>query len=456
MKRRALCVLSCVLSFVFLVSFTCSAVSSSPGEGYIYDSDGDFWYIPKSDTSDEAPTTKQFSKKSALFGASTFALTSTGINFPGFDINKLDVASFPDYVQNILSSPTSFAFLIVYSSTFYLYVADGCFPAVASTSGNLFIVNASLTNPSQAGYFTSEGFNPSTYSCYVGHYKWSADDTLYNEFYGSDTWQAADSKQVNRPNDGQYYFTYQIPKSLSTKTNDFYCFGSVVFRSLSVTSISYPLASGGNFQVAPGNWSSVCSRYNTWIASGSNNVSKFVLTDGGTFPTVQSQQAEVQRGILGAIRSIPDNIRGFFTSLGDRISSFFDNLFDKIRGLFIPADGYFETYSNDLKSFFESRFGFLFELPEAVVTIFQQLVSFVPAESGYSIHFPEVKTPHINSDSGGLIWTTIIAEQDFTFDFLNDAPFSTLYSGYRAFVWLAYCVMLINLAKSKADKVLGG
>lgn len=456
-----------MLSFVFLVSFTCSAVSSSPGEGYIYDSDGDFWYIPKTESADEEPTTIQSPKKRASFGASTFALTSSGSNYPDFDKNKIDIAGFPDYVQKLLSSRTSLVWLIVNDSYFYLWVADGCIPVVNSTSGKIYLMNLRLSNASVSSnteFFYPDGasyFNtiPSDFICYYARYKWRASSDLYTTI--STDWSVSDSHEFVRYSGstassvGSVFYVYKLLSGLYTQTTDFYVFGNAndYFRSDSTT-INFGIK-GGSLITKPGTWSSVVSGYNTLISNYYPS-STLRMVDGGTFPTVHSQQAEVQRGILGAIRSIPDNIRGFFTSLGDRISGFFDNLFDKIRGLFIPADGYFETYSNDLKSFFESRFGFLFELPDAVVTIFQQLVSFEPAESGYSIHFPEVKTPHINPDSGGLIWTTIISEQDFTFDFLNDSPFSTLYSGYRAFVWLAYCVMLINLAKSKADKVLGG
>lgn len=450
-----------MFSFVFLVSFTCSAVSSSPGQGYIYDSDGDFWYIPKTDASDEEPTTIQSPKKSASLRA------SNGSNYPDFDKNKIDIAGFPDYVQKLLSSRTSLVWLIVSSGYFYLWVADGCIPAVSSTSGRLFLMNLRLSNASVSSnttFFYPDGvsyFNtiPSDFICYYARYTWSASSDIYSTI--STDWTVSESQQFVRYSGSTassadaVFYVYKLRNGLYSQTTDFYVFGNAndYFRSDSTT-INFGI-NGGYLITKPGIWSNVVSGYNTLISQYYPSTT-LRMTDGGTFPTVESQQAEVQRGILGAILSIPDNIRVFFISLGDRLSGFFDNLFEKIKGLFIPADGYFETYFNDLKLFFESRFGFLYELPAAVVSIFQQLVSFEPAESGYSIHFPEVKTPHVDPDSGGLIWTTIISEQDFTFDFLNNAPFSTLYSGYRAFVWLAYCVMLINIAKSKADKVFGG
>lgn len=436
-----------------MLSFTCSAVD----DGYQYDEEGDFYYQTLPSDEEAATTEETTIKRNGPLRAAAASGSGSTIAYPDFDMNKIDVAGFPDYVKSIIASPSSFTFVIVFSSTFYVYVADGCLPGIASSTGNLFIINTSFSSPSLATGITSQGFNPSCYACFVGHYSWSASDDLYDDYYNGDSWKIPTTKNVNRDGDNGFLFTYPIPSSLAKKTSDFYCFGRVVYRSgIGDTGFNFPLASGSWMWFTPGNFSDIVSRYNAIFVRSSSGDSNFRFIDGGSFPTVESQQAETQRGILGQLKALPVKIKGFFTSLGDRISGFFDNLFDKIKGLFIPSDGFFDTYFSDLKTFFAERFGFLYDLPAAAVTIFNQLVSFKPAESGYHIHFPEVSAPVIMEGISGVGWQRIIPEQDYYFDFLDKAPFSTLYSGYRAFIWLAYCFMLVNLAKNKADSILGG
>ena len=427
----------------FLLSFTCSAVDDS----YLYDLDNGYFYQLKDVTSEETT----IKRNGPLRAASS---SDTSFSFPDFDKNKIDVASFPDYVQKILSSTTSIVFLIVTSNLFYFWVADGCIPTVSSTNGNLFLFNLKRSNGSSKDKYLSDyvnGFStyPSDFISYSATYFWNSDDDLYSEV--SNDWSISGSKIFNKyslDDNNKWvktdlvYYTYNIPSSLSKVNSDFFVFGNNdVYRSQLAT-INFAYKSD-NFLYRPGAWFDVLSFYNTWISDFSSNASKFKLIDGGSFPTASSQQSNTQRGILGLLKSLPDKISGFF-----------DSLFDKIKGLFVPADGFFDTYFNDLKSFFAERFGFLYDLPAAAVTILNQLVSFKPAESGYKVHFPSVSTPVLSN--GSITWHEIISERDYYFDFLNKAPFSTLYSGYRSFVWLAYCFMLVNLAKNKADSILGG
>ena len=398
--------------------------------------------------------------------------TGTTVSFPDFDINKINIAGFPDYVQRLLGSSTSFAFMIVTSNKVYFWAADCCSPVVNSSNGGVYILDWSRsTHKATVGssvvqgnvypdFFGQSWFAPEYKACYTATYSWSSS---VDEYSIVTDWASASYDSVRAYDDdgnalesGNAWYFYRISSSLSSVTTDFYAFGDfnqAVFASHFATPYEYNKKSGF-FRGYFGSRSSFVTNFNAGIELYSTYASELSLIDGGTFPTAQSQQNETQRGILGQLKSLPDKIKAFFTSLGDRISGFFDNLFTKIKGLFIPSDGFFDSYSSSLQNFFKDRFGFVYELPSALVSVFQSLVNYQPSESGYKIHFPAVSTPVISD--GTLSWHKIIDEQDYTFDFLDKGPFATLYTGYRAFVWLAYCVMLINLAISKSKSIFGG
>lgn len=166
------------------------------------------------------------------------------------------------------------------------------------------------------------------------------------------------------------------------------------------------------------------------------------------------------QGIWDSIKEIPtkigqfittlgDRIRDFFSNLGDRIGNFFTDLWERIKAFFLPSDGFFDTYSASFKQFVSDHFGFLADFPKELSLLFDTVVSFEPADPPY-IDFPEIKLP-----MPGKTYT-ILERQRYTFDFLGNQPWSTLYSAYQAFVWLAYCLMLINLIRRKYAVVFGG
>ena len=88
----------CLLIFgVFLVvaASTFQSFASLADEGYLWDSEGGFWYIPKSEAADDEIT----NRRSGPLRAPAASGLGTTIAFPDFDKNKIDVAGFPDYVK---------------------------------------------------------------------------------------------------------------------------------------------------------------------------------------------------------------------------------------------------------------------------------------------------------------------------------------------------------------------
>lgn len=141
-----------------------------------------------------------------------------------------------------------------------------------------------------------------------------------------------------------------------------------------------------------------------------------------------------------------DNSLGKF---GDRIKGFFDDLVESIKGFFIPSDGFFETVKDKFENLLSKHLGFLYEAPAVVVSVFELVGNFNPPET------PTITLPAFNFPINGTqihLWD----EQTFTFDFLNDAPWSVLYAFYKTFVFVLVSVALINLAIKKYHNIVGG
>lgn len=135
--------------------------------------------------------------------------------------------------------------------------------------------------------------------------------------------------------------------------------------------------------------------------------------------------------------------------LGDRIQGFFENLIESIKGFFIPQEGFFETVQQKFKSLLSEHLGFLYEAPEMVGTIFNVVKDWNPPEE------PTITLPAFDFDIGDdhiHLWD----EQEYTFDFLNNQPWSTLYAFYKTFIFVLLSVAMINLAIKKYHSIIGG
>lgn len=135
--------------------------------------------------------------------------------------------------------------------------------------------------------------------------------------------------------------------------------------------------------------------------------------------------------------------------LGDRIQGFFENLIESIKGFFIPQEGFFETVQQNFKSLLSEHLGFLYEAPQMVGTIFNVVKDWNPPEE------PTITLPAFDFDIGDdhiHLWD----EQEYTFDFLNNQPWSILYAFYKTFIFVLLSVAMINLAIKKYHSIIGG
>lgn len=425
---------------MFLFSCTLSFISSgvddfSADDGWIFDEDDFCWYLPANAVDIEEETSARFkspSRAPAADGGSGYS-----IKYPNFDINKIDVSTIPNYVQKyIYDSSDSCVFVKVSGSYFDLIVANGVCAGYVKTSGNFHLFY--VPNPSSASPYYRR-------ACYMARYSWSSSDLVYSTI--TTAWKTPNTA-VLKTDAWEYY---QGAGTAGNFAGDFYAYGVSSWRDNETTLVYLVNNSGDNAAVSfPGAFLNTYTSWNNKL-SGTSFGGPFnlrIIPASGAFPSVEQQGRSIVSSGFEAVKS-------GFSSVIEWLKNIPTLIIDGIKSLFVPADGFFDSYFTDLKTFFAGRFGVLYDLPSALLEILQALVDYEPVTENYSIHFPEVKTPSIGAD-GKLVWHTIINEQDYVFDFLNTYPFTYLYIGYRSFIWLAYCFMLLNLIISRANKVFGG
>lgn len=142
-------------------------------------------------------------------------------------------------------------------------------------------------------------------------------------------------------------------------------------------------------------------------------------------------------------------IKGFFDVLADKISGFFDALAEKIKGFFIPSDGFFDEAKTKFNELLSAHLGFLYEAPVLVGNIFGVVKDWNPPEQ------PTITLPAFDFKIGEdqiHLWD----EQVYTFDFLGEQPWITLYAFYKTFVFVLLSVAMVNLAIIKYHSIIDG
>lgn len=135
--------------------------------------------------------------------------------------------------------------------------------------------------------------------------------------------------------------------------------------------------------------------------------------------------------------------------LGDRIKGFFEDLANTIKGFFIPEDGFFDTVKQKFETLLSEHLGFLYEAPSMVGDVFGVIKDWNPPEQ------PTITLPAFNftiAEHSVHLWD----EQVYTFDFLANQPWSTLYAFYKTFVFVLLAVAMVNLAIKKYHSIIGG
>lgn len=133
----------------------------------------------------------------------------------------------------------------------------------------------------------------------------------------------------------------------------------------------------------------------------------------------------------------------------------------KLKEMFVPSEDSITSFKSKMQTLLSSRLGVLWEIPDFIVTTFKSIINFTPNET-HSIEFPAFN--YNMSKSGEFTQGSkedgfnfnFWSKQVITFSFLNDKPYSTLYSLYRVSVICMLLSALIALAVRKGNDILGG
>lgn len=135
-----------------------------------------------------------------------------------------------------------------------------------------------------------------------------------------------------------------------------------------------------------------------------------------------------------AIDKQTEQQKGFFEKLGDRIGGFFTDLFNKImdglKSLFIPSDGFLETWVTDMQEWLKARFGALY-FPIDLTTRFFNAFMSIKSSEDISLTFPALQVGEV----------TLLEEQHYSMSeatgFLGDI--------YNVYLYVADAIVIVGL-----------
>lgn len=442
-----------------MLSLNCFAADEELiDEGYIYDPATGSYYLPEEVTYDDSQTiatvegdaymleegwiydaqTDSYNMPYYLSNAGTMPLLLSEPNFE-FDPNDIAWSEMPSNIQDIVyaSVPNMSSddfngkvpFLCVGRTGSYIRIFAGW----NISFGVVLSYNASTSTSvvQDIGLFSFPNFNS-----YSESVLYSADFNL--DLNPITSWNLLTPTAYGSTGNAMRYGGLGIT---SSAVCDIYCYGANFGKPGNISSFTvYLTPSNSDGTLINHYFLRVVTNPSVGFAGGSiiGFTSDFPNSYFSYFSPKTPEQvaAETSKGIWDTLKSIPEMIG------------------EKLKSLFIPEDGYFDSYIQDFQTYFSERFGLLYELPEAIINILQQFISFTPTEDDYSINFPEVVMPVL--DNGEWYDKVIIDQTVVNFGFLNEGAFNTLYTMYRSLIWLIFVFALINLIIRKANKVFGG
>lgn len=183
----------------------------------------------------------------------------------------------------------------------------------------------------------------------------------------------------------------------------------------------------------------------------------------GTSYTDEDKQKDYQDKISSSLedqkQAIEENTKtnkNIFEKIGDILSyinPFSENFFGKklvelildgLKGLFVPEEGFFDTYFSDLKNWFSDRLGFLWTPFDIIIEILNKILNINFSEPIF--HIPEINEPFSGSK--------LISEYDYNLNSLLDNDiFKNIHDIYFIGVDAVIIFALINLARRKIEEV---
>lgn len=138
--------------------------------------------------------------------------------------------------------------------------------------------------------------------------------------------------------------------------------------------------------------------------------------------------------------------KGIWATIKDLPNAFMNML----KGLFIPDDGYFEGWFNDLKLFFEEKLGFLATPFTIIIDFINRYLSLNPNED-IVINIPDISVPNFEDyiiiEATTLNWSELLKSKD---------SLNMLWELYLAFIDVFLILNFINLCETKYNRIFGG
>lgn len=272
-------------------------------------------------------------------------------------------------------------------------------------------------------------------------------------------------KTVDLSSAGSFYYTDSIiPLSSSGKYYESYEDGQVYYFSIPKDNLPFSVSSGDKIifylSSSSSNFGGAYSSDKPIIDASIFDTKSFTV---GSSYTDEDKQKDYQDKISSSLedqkQAIEENTKtnkNIFEKIGDILSyinPFSENflgkklvelILDGLKSLFVPEDGFFDTYFTDLKNWFSDRLGFLWTPFDIIIEILNKILNINFSEPIF--HIPEINEPFSGSK--------LISEYDYNLNSLLDNDiFKNIHDIYFIGVDAVIIFALINLARRKIEEV---
>lgn len=261
-----------------------------------------------------------------------------------------------------------------------------------------------------------------------------------------------------------YYTDSVIALSANGKYYESYEDGQVYYFSIPKDNLPFTVSSGDKiiFYLSA-NANNLGGAYSSDEPLKDSNIFDTKSFTVGSSYTDEDKQKDYQDKISSSLedqkQAIEENTKtnkNIFEKIGDILSyinPFSDNFFGKklvelildgLKGLFVPEDGFFDTYFSDLKNWFSDRLGFLWTPFDIIIDILNKILNINFSDPIF--HIPEINEPFTGSK--------LISEYDYNLnDLLDNEVFKNIHNIYFIGVDAVIIFALINLARRKIEEV---
>lgn len=214
--------------------------------------------------------------------------------------------------------------------------------------------------------------------------------------------------------------------------------------------------------------SNLSSSIGSWFSELGNNIKSWF---NDLISNIQTQFSD----ITSSLKTWFSNVGTWFSEIGDRISGFFSDLWNNIslkvesitdsiiewwqsvkdffHSLFVPEDGYFDTYKENWESWAKAHFGFFYDATELVDNLITRLdVSFsgsTLSKGRFSI--PEIRLPFLDKP-------VILKETSFHLFgdlIVKNSQIKWVYNTYQLVVTALSFFFIIKFAINTFNQVIG-